>query len=122
MKKILLQKAVEEIEIGDKVFILDTSDDTLKKWQKEIHALQDELNALDYTDNDALEKVRVVMIACLDLILGENAGNNIYEMTGRSTSLMMNVVFELAKIMTDKIKNMKSNAAADYIEPNLRSV
>lgn len=120
MKKITLQKAVEEIEIGDQVFTLDTSDATLKKWQKEIGGLQDKLNKLEgVSDDTALDEVKTVMIGAVDLILGKGSGNKIYDMTGKSTSMLMDVVFELAKHMTEKLKTMKSTAAADYVEPNI---
>lgn len=124
MKKIALQKAVEEIEIGDEVFILDTSDTVLKKWQKEIGGLQTKLQALDGENGESsLDEVRTVMISAIDLILGKGSGSKVYEMTGKSTSVMMDVVFELAKHMTEKLKNMKSTAAADYIDqPNIRAL
>lgn len=112
MVKISLKKAVEEIEIGDKVYLFKLSDAHLKRVSNESKKMQEKLEKAKSTEKN-VEIAKQTLDVFLDQ---EGAGHEIYETCGKSSYVLANVMKELADYINTKKDELKQIKADEYTE------
>lgn len=119
VKKFTFGKVVEPVEIGDKKYEVDFSDaavekreEVLIKWQQEYAEFVGvDIEKLDINDQRLkLSNLRESMRSYVEVILGENTFDELYEMSGKSTVNLL----ELVNFLTEFIAE-KSNKTADAV-------
>ncbi|WP_342045916.1 hypothetical protein [Bacillus sp. OTU530] len=125
MKKFQFEKVYEEVEIGDKVYRVDFSDDKALEYRAKFNKFYKEAQELEKTDLDTLSdeeqlaifhKNRENMKEITDVILGEGAFDELYELSGRSTANYMQLLLFLGKVVAEKTEKVKEDARKKYVK------
>jgi len=112
MVKISVKKAVEEIEIGEHVYLFKLSDAHLNRVSSESKEMQKKLEKAKST-----EKNVEIAKNTLDVFLDQKgAGHEIYETCEKSSYVLANVMKELADFINAKKDELKQIKAAEYTE------
>lgn len=119
VKKFTFGKVVEPVEIGSKKYEVDFSDTAIEKrdevlteWQKEYAEFTDlDIEKLDINDQRMkLSHLREIMREFVETVLGENTFDELYEMSGKSTINLLELVQFLMEFIAEK-----SNKSADAV-------
>lgn len=125
MKKFQFEKVYEEVEIGDKIYRVDFSDDKALEYRAKFNKFYKEAQELEKTDLDALSdeeqlaifnKNRENMKEITDVILGEGAFDELYELSGRSTANYMQLLLFLGEVIAEKTEKVKEDARKKYVK------
>lgn len=124
-RKIEIKKAYEEVEIGTKTYRIDLSDDKVHEYQEFFVKYEKEANELENTDvtelsieeqNAFREKTKNLTKAMINVILGEDAFEDVYEATGRSSIVMFDVISQLMDIIEERSTDFKEKAKEYYTQ------
>ncbi len=124
-RKIEIKKAYEEVEIGTKTYRIDLSDDKVNEYQEFFVKYEKEANELENTDvtelsieeqNTFREKTKNLTKAMINVILGEDAFEDVYEATGRSSIVMFDVISQLMDIIEERSTDFKEKAKEYYTQ------
>lgn len=103
-----------DIEIGKLKFKFAVTDDSVREFLKSGEALRDELEALDDVDDseESLQLKKDVLKKGFDLMLGNGAFEQIYEMTP-SVIYLMDYFVQLSHGLGDELKKL---GAYDFLD------
>lgn len=123
VRKIEIKKSYEEVEIGNKVYRVDLGDDKVKEYQDFFNDYQKEAEKLEKTDVTKLspseqdeyrERSRELTKRTFDVILGQGAFEEIYELTGRSSIVMFDIISQVMDIINERSNEFKEKAKEYY--------
>lgn len=127
--KIDLKKSFEEIEIGERIFKMDTSDEKLKqyvslytKYMKEEARIKEKEEAIQTENaqeafNDLHEEIKALLKETLDFMLEDGAFDYVYETTG-SINSVASVVVQLSTFISGKLNDSKQDNLDYYLNRN----
>ncbi|MGG4042125.1 hypothetical protein [Bacillus smithii] len=123
VRKIEIKKAYEEVEIGNKIYRVDLGDDKVKEYQDFFNEYQKEAEKLEKTDVTKLspleqdeyrKRSKELTKHTFDVILGEGAFEEIYELTGRSSIVMFDIISQVMDIINERSNEFKEKAKEYY--------
>jgi hypothetical protein len=123
VRKIEIKKAYEEVEIGNKIYRVDLGDDKVKEYQDFFNEYQKEAEKLEKTDVTKLSPLeqeeyrnrsKELTKRTFDVILGEGAFEEIYELTGRSSIVMFDIISQVMDIINERSNEFKEKAKEYY--------
>jgi hypothetical protein len=123
VRKIEIKKSYEEVEIGNKVYRVDLGDDKVKEYQDFFNDYQKEAEKLEKTDVTKLspseqdeyrEQSKELTKRTFDVILGPGAFEEIYELTGRSSIVMFDIISQVMDIINERSNEFKEKAKEYY--------
>ena len=79
--KIQLETPAIPVEIGKLKFEFDTSDESIQNFHKTGLSFKEELETVEFTEGNELEKAKDILRRGFDLMLGEGAFEKIYQQT-----------------------------------------
>lgn len=124
VKKFELDKGYEEVEIADKTYRIDLSDEKRKMYQQKSREMQKESEKLNNMGDDISEEEASVLIDEVkevtrdlsDLLLGEGAFEEIYEKANESVIIVVDVIFDVVNYINE-LDNEKFEAKKEkYIK------
>ena len=119
VKKFTFGSVIEEVEIGNKQYVVDFSDtavekrdEVLHKWHKEYAAFANtDIDSLDINDQRLkLSSLRENMKEFIESVLGEGVFAELYELSGKSTTNLLELALFLMEFIAEK-----SNKSADTL-------
>lgn len=122
--KIDIKKNYEEVEIGGKVYRIDLSDDIKKKYlqvDREFTTEMEELQSVDEADLsdeqklDFDERARQSLKKVVDFLLGDGSYDEIYEVAGRSTWVVLDITLQVSKVVKGHMDEFKNKEAEKFI-------
>lgn len=121
--KIQVQQAFEEVSIGEKEYRIDLSDKKLesyaeffKKYQKEAEELAKiEIEKADEEQQaEYKEQSRQLIKGMVDFLLNEGAFDEVYEVAGRSTLVMFDIINQLMEVVNKRQNGLNEKAKEYY--------
>lgn len=104
-------KNTEEFNIGGEIFTVELSDEHLLMYSKELNTLRTDFYA------EELSEARDKAIELLDIIFVEvDAGKRIYELAGKSTYVVVDILAQVINNLAEKINNKKVEKFEKYLE------
>lgn len=118
-KKFTFGSVIEEVEIGNKKYSVDFSDDAVEKRDEVLHKWHQEYSTFANTDIDSLDmndqrlklsSLRENMKEFIESVLGEGVFAELYELSGKSTTNLLELALFLMEFIAEK-----SNKSADTL-------
>ncbi|MCC5894833.1 MAG: hypothetical protein JJU16_05165 [Alkalibacterium sp.] len=113
--KIKLKQEFEEFEIGDKVYRMYLSDQKIKDFMKGFEDLSKVALSVE-KDKESIEQASGLAKELFNLLFGEKTGEEIYELCGNSTYVIMDVFRQIIPVVHAKIDDMKDLEVKKYTE------
>ncbi|PAD67029.1 hypothetical protein CHH83_20905 [Bacillus sp. 7586-K] len=121
--KIEVQKAYEEVDIADKIYRIDMTDEKMKqhlttyaKFQKEIKELE-KIDASSTSPDEAIkinEKTKELFEEVINLLLGDGSFDEVYEVCGKSTVVLSDVLRQLMENVRNRFDKINEKNKAYY--------
>ncbi|WLR54833.1 hypothetical protein LC048_20930 [Mesobacillus subterraneus] len=111
MRKFEFKKSYEEIEIADKVYQVRLKDEDRKKYSQQLKKFYDLVNKVNKTDTDSLtlegaqeleDEFKNITLETLDVLFGEDAGQDLYKAAEEQTEELIPIVFAVAEIINER--------------------
>lgn len=111
MRKFEFKNSYEEIQVGDKVYQLSLKDEDRKQYSSQLEKLYTLLNTINATDTESLsnqqtdnmsEEFKVLTLETLDVLFGENAGEDLYKASDDQTEELLPLIFVVAEIIQER--------------------
>jgi hypothetical protein len=126
MREFSFKSTVEEFKINGEVYSIDFADDKVKEYQKTFRAFYDKAMEMQKridaakagngeNEEKLLEETKAVVKGIIDVLLGANKFEIIYEQSGRS---LMNVL-ELVSFLSDVVKEKTDKATNSHVDKYL---
>ena len=103
--KIQLETPAIPVEIGKLKFEFDTSDESILGFRETSLSFRDELDNVEFTEGNELEKAKDILRRGFDLMLGEGAFEKIYKQTPSLLSVTKYFVL-LTQSITEQLNKM----------------
>jgi hypothetical protein len=125
MRKFEFGKAYEEIEINEKPYQIDFSDDKLKQYQDMFYKFYQEAQEIEQADIEKmtqeeqtalLDKQRQNMKTVTETMLGEGTFDELFELAGRSTWNYMKLIEFLAETIEQRFNEIKEERRKKYVK------
>lgn len=114
VKRFEFKKAYETIEAGDHTFIIDMSDEAIKKYSEKFTDFDKKVKKINVNklshDEQHQELMKIVRDS-IDSIIGTGKFDMLYQETGKSIFTMMDFALYLAEVTTNAIQSNKNNEA-----------
>lgn len=121
--KIDIQQAYEEVEIADKEYRIDMTDEKMKqhlttyaKFQKEIKSMEN-IDAENASPDEVIqvnERTKALFKEVLDLLLGEGSFEEVYNACGKSTVVLSDVLRQLMELVRSRFDKINEKNKAYY--------
>lgn len=117
MKKFGFKKSFEEIEIEGTIYKVSLTDEDRKKYQNQIKKFYEIVMQVEKvnTENISLDEaekiedqVKEITVETLNVTLGEGAGEDLYEKSGRQTEELFTIVWGIAEIIKERRQELVS--------------
>ncbi|WP_078379160.1 hypothetical protein [Sutcliffiella halmapala] len=120
--KIQINKSVEEFDIAGTIYEMDMSDEALKKYRKEWETFNLQVAALEKLPNDeaAEQKAKELFIQVYDLFLGQGSFEKIFNATGKSSWLMIDILKQMMDVVNIKYTSLKAEKKQQYTKQKNR--
>lgn len=126
MKKFEFKKTYEEVEIAGKVFRIDLNDDKVFEYQESFNKygkeMQEDSGAniesfgkeeqKEFFDKQ-LQRIKEV----IEIMLGKDSFEHIYEASGRSIINLAELVTYLSNLIGEKTVNIRDEKKKKYVKP-----
>lgn len=121
--KINVQKAYETVDIAGNEYVMDLSDDNLKKYDQAFREFREESLNLsekqfegmtEQEQKEAEQKNYEIMEKVSDLLLGEGAFAKVYRDTGKSLLVMADVLLQLMDVVQGRLETFKKRERSYY--------
>jgi hypothetical protein len=125
MKSFDFKKSYEELKIDGEIYKIDLSDDKVKEYQRAFVDFQVKSQELQIASDKAItpelkeefmDKSKALVGETIDLLLGGQSFNKLYESSGRSLINMIDLVLFLTEIIQSKTEELKSSTLEKYIK------
>lgn len=103
--KIQLETPAIPVEIGKLKFEFDTSDESILSFRETALSFKDELDNVEFTEDNELEKAKDILRRGFDLMLGEGSFEKIYAQTPSVLSVTKYFVL-LTQSITEQLNKM----------------
>lgn len=126
MKKFEFKKTYEEVEIAGKVFRIDLNDDKVFEYQDSFNKYGKEMQEDSGTDIESfgkeeqkaffdkqLQRIKEV----IEIMLGKDSFEHIYEASGRSIINLAELVTYLSNLIGEKTVNIRDEKKKKYVKP-----
>lgn len=125
MKSFDFKKSYEELKIDGEIYKIDLSDDKVKEYQRAFVDFQVKSQELQIASDKAItpelkeefmDKSKALVGETIDLLLGGQSFDKLYESSGRSLINMIDLVLFLTEIIKSKTEELKSSTLEKYIK------
>jgi hypothetical protein len=120
VKSFEFKKAYEEVKINGNVYKVELGDEKVKEYQKAFIEFSDESVALqankDITQEEAFDGAKELVKKFIDVLLGHDAFEVLYEQSGGSILNMIDLVSFLADVVKDKTQTIQSEQLNKYLK------
>ncbi|PFS55857.1 hypothetical protein [Bacillus thuringiensis] len=126
MKKFEFKKTYEEVEIAGKVFRIDLNDDKVFEYQESFNKYGKEMQEDSSSDIESfgkeeqkeffhkqLQRIKEV----IEIMLGKDSFEHIYEASGRSIINLAELVTYLSNLIGEKTVNIRDEKKKKYVKP-----
>ncbi|PFA22337.1 hypothetical protein CN384_25775 [Bacillus thuringiensis] len=126
MKKFEFKKTYEEVEIAEKVFRIDLNDDKVFEYQESFNKYGKEMQEDSSSDIESfgkeeqkeffdkqLQRIKEV----IEIMLGKDSFEHIYEASGRSIINLAELVTYLSNLIGEKTVNIRDEKKKKYVKP-----
>jgi len=126
MKKFEFKKTYEEVEIAEKVFRIDLNDDKVFEYQESFNKYGKEMQEDSSSDIESfgkeeqkeffdkqLQRIKEV----IEIMLGKDSFEHIYEASGRSIINLAELVTYLSNLIGEKTVNIRDEKKKKYVNP-----
>ncbi|PEW91863.1 MULTISPECIES: hypothetical protein [Bacillus] len=126
MKKFEFKKTYEEVEIAGKVFRIDLNDDKVFEYQESFNKYGKEMQEDSSSDIESfgkeeqkeffdkqLQRIKEV----IEIMLGKDSFEHIYEASGRSIINLAELVTYLSDLIGEKTVNIRDEKKKKYVKP-----
>lgn len=122
--KIDIKKSYEEVEIGGEVYRIELNDDLKKKYLKADREFTAEMAVLQEADEEKMsddeklefdDKARQSLKKMVDFLLGDGAYEKIYKASGRSTWVVVDIVYQVSQVVRGHVEEYKNLEAEKFI-------
>ncbi|PFK54908.1 hypothetical protein [Bacillus thuringiensis] len=126
MKKFEFKKTYEEVEIAEKVFRIDLNDDKVFEYQESFNKYGKEMQEDSSSDIESfgkeeqkeffdkqLQRIKEV----IEIMLGKDSFEHIYEASGRSIINLAELVTYLSDLIGEKTVNIRDEKKKKYVKP-----
>ncbi|MED4447447.1 hypothetical protein [Bacillus thuringiensis] len=126
MKKFEFKKTYEEVEIAGKVFRIDLNDDKVFEYQESFNKYGKEMQEDSSSDienfskeeqkeffDKQLQRIKEV----IEIMLGKDSFEHIYEASGRSIINLAELVTYLSDLIGEKTVNIRDEKKKKYVKP-----
>ncbi|PFD62323.1 hypothetical protein [Bacillus thuringiensis] len=126
MKKFEFKKTYEEVEIAGKVFRIDLNDDKVFEYQESFNKYGKEMQEDSGADIESfgkeeqkeffdkqLQRIKEV----IEIMLGKDSFEDIYEASGRSIINLAELVTYLSNLIGEKTVNIRDEKKKKYVKP-----
>lgn len=125
MKKFEFKKPIEEIEVADKTYNIDFSDEKLKEYQKEFNHFYKQTKEIEAVKSDNLsddeqlalmDQTKELVRKFIDKLLGEGSFDEIYEASGKSLINLIEFVAFLGEIIGERSNKLRNENRNKYLK------
>ncbi|PEV02209.1 hypothetical protein CN417_28780 [Bacillus thuringiensis] len=126
MKKFEFKKTYEEVEIAGKVFRIDLNDDKVFEYQESFNKYGKEMQEDSSSNIESfgkeeqkeffdkqLQRIKEV----IEIMLGKDSFEHIYEASGRSIINLAELVTYLSNLIGEKTVNIRDEKKKKYVKP-----
>lgn len=124
VRKFDFNKSYEEVEIAGKEYNIEFNDDKLLEYSKAFDKFYVDVKKIDKIDTEKLEvekqkelfnEMQELIRGIISILLGDDAFDEIYKASGKSTMNMISVIEFLSDIVGEKMEKIQKSRKSKYI-------
>lgn len=112
--KIVIDRPEINFEIEDKNYTLSLSDEDVKRFYDSFNGVQSKLAKSDSMEN--INTSKELVINALDELLGKGESIEIYNNTGKSTFVMVQIFAQIVELIAEKADELKMDRFKKLVE------
>ena len=109
-------KPYEEIEINEKLYTIDFTDDAILGYQKKFNEFYQKHQELQKKEDADFTEAKALVAEVIDAILGANKFDALYLESGKSLYNMLDLVAVLSEMIGDKVEKIRNKNRAKYVK------
>lgn len=123
-RKFEFKKTYEEIEVADKKYQIDFSDEKVKEYGRAFKKFGEDYKKLFAIDEskmseeealDHFEQIQNLVKEMFEVMLGKGSYDSLYEASGKSIMNMFDFIEYLGEIVIEKQSRLKVDKSAQYL-------
>lgn len=124
MRKFEFKKSYEEVQIDEKVFRIDFSDNKTSQYPKKLQEFKEEFTKLQSTDQtnfsdqeklDYFDQIKQGVKKVIEEFFGEGSFEEIYVLSGCSIINVMDLIFYISDVVSERLQKDREDKRSYYV-------